>query len=127
MAYFRGEEGRYTTYDPRMTSSWLLWYRHIRLAPFSSPRVTLGASLWSAQYDVKDFLYRLRIDRTLASWLGLPLVRRGYLEKTFGKWSAKDLPENLTMVYFSSTVLPMVFENALVNPKKFKAIHKSRA
>ena len=86
-------------------------------ASFASLRIPADKVLYSAQYDVKEFFYRLRIPTSLAKWFGLPCVRRAALKERFGTVKFKHIPNHTQYLYpyfFCST--DGVFVGAVSRP-----------
>ena len=98
--------------DARMANA------HFRKAPggnnasaacFGELRVPRGKKLWSSQYDVRDFFYRLGISPELSEYFGLPGVSRAKLAELLGEEALAHLPADLDVVVPQICVLPMGF------------------
>ena len=76
---------------------------------FASLRVPEDKELYIANYDVKDFLYRLGIDEELGKWFGLPAFSSKAFVKLFGVDPTPELHPDIDSVRSYFIVLPMVF------------------
>ena len=52
--------------------------------PYHQVFVPPERRLYAAQYDVKDFFYRLGLPAKLGKWFGLAAVRRSVIESALG-------------------------------------------
>ena len=73
---------------------------------FASLRVPRGEKLYGAQYDVRDFFYRLRVPIPLSKYFGLPTVRRDKLELRYGADRFKHMPSHITLLHRCFQVQP---------------------